>query len=634
MIILLLLAIALLLATRVTLPNRCEIRKVPTMNSCKLNAVVLNLLDQYLSSGAWTEARQLSTDDRFKDCCQQDPSEIVNLLISHLTPETFQAAPDLFHSAELLLKAASQLAPAQDMVMEFVEQLGIVQDDNVLIALMKSLKIVLLRLPEKRSLSLEWCLTSLHNYFKRLPIGDQLERSLALEKCPFLENDPQIDRILQLHLILLLFLEPLVQQVVEQRLHDHTTRTLENTRQNVLIHFLLNMLETPLNRIYIPFVPAAETNTYLRQCRETLTNMLTRLLASDPFYLLPFIEQRARHPLVVDEEHPTDLRTMNVFLLPEKVPIVAFGQYFHTLLVHEVAPVDTPKVYRGDYILVKALYLVLEMLKVDDENVQMKGIELGHKLTLMTGSDAGRNDEYLELNLFESFFDRLIQLMTFSEGEAVRRAAVKFGEAVILSFNHRGRLVIVENLFRGQVGNRGVCGYLPILYKNMVADALKGETENEVAEEYKGAVFKRMLLRYICVLPEGEKTNLLEHSDRIMAALNFILFLVLRDRTNRTGFCDLRGELEAEFLDKLRLAIDMSRAHYVQYKKSIEMGVEEVGEEKDICLAMYGKEMPELSQEQKLVAMNNCLNSFDLMESLLARVNDCMQEAGRRERGV
>lgn len=604
------------------------------MNSSKLNAIVTNLLEQYLADSAWEAARQLANDDRFKSCCQEDGSEILNLLMFHLKHETFTANPELYQTAEVLVKATAEHANAQDMVMEFMDRLDRVDDDNVLISLMKGLQVVLLRLPERKSLSIEWCLTPLVNYVKRMPVPDHLHTTIVPEKLPFLESDPLIDRILQLHLILLLFLEPIVQQIVANRSQEWTTRSLENTRQNVLIHVLLNLLDTHLNRIYVPYNPHKETNTYIRQCREQLSVMLTQLLGSDPFYLLPFIERRICYPIKVDDDDTvTDMKKTNVFIVANKTTILSYGHYFHTFLVHELATDDMPKIYKGDYVWAKFMYLVTEMVKSEDQNVQMKGIEMGQKLLQVVNKEDSngdrRSDEYLELIVFESFFERMIQLMTYSESEMIRKTAVKYTETLIMSFNDRGRMIILENLFKEYAENKGLSGYLPILYKNMVVEELnrKGEGES-VAAQYSGPVFHKMLLKYICKLAEGEKTNILDCSDRILAALNLIRFIVLRDRSNRTSFWDIRKELEEHFLDKLRLAIDLSRAHYEHYKKNIEED-KEIEEDQTINLSMYGMEMPELSKEQKLLAMNNCLNSFDLMDSLLARVNDCIQAAGR-----
>lgn len=617
------------------------------MNSCKLNAVVTNLLEQYLSQGAWQEAKDLANDERFKKCCQEDGGEILNLLMDHLdkNPESpsddnktgqceSQQLPEKTQTIERLVRATAEYANAQDMIMELLDRLERVESDTVLISLMKGLKVVLLRQPEKKSLSIEWCLTALFNYFKRLTGPSDLATTFTAERCAFLESDEQLARILELHLILLLFLEPIVKMVVAERVQDYTTRTLETTRQNVLIHFLLQMLGTDLNRIYVPYEATSETNTYIRQCRETLTRMLTDLLGADPFFLLPFIEQRIRYPITLTDDFEPDVKSMNVFLLPNKIPVINYGHYYHTLLVHGLAPGNTPKIYKRDHIFTKFLYLITEMIKTEDDNVQMKGIEMGHHLLALldAGPDNKRSHEYLELNIFEAYFDRMIQLMTYSENEQIRRSAVRYAESMILSFNDRGRMIILENLFSEYEDNKGLSGYLPILYKNMVVEQLNrnaGQLEQELSVEYTGKQFQKMLLKYICKLPAEEKTNILDCSDRILAALNMIRFIVLRDKTNRTTFWDVVKQLEESFLKKLRLAIDLSRAHYVKHKKDIEAGVDET-KDSDVGLSMYGRAMPELSQEQKLIAMNSCLNTFDLMDSLLARVNECIQ--GEKER--
>lgn len=593
------------------------------MNSSKLNAVVTNLLEQYLAEGAWNEARQLVHDERFQKCCLEDGSEILNLLMQKMTVANFDSHPELYNTAEVLLKATTELGNPQDMAMEFLDLLDNVTSDTVLISLMKGLKVVLLRQPEKKALTMEMCLAALLRYFKGMEGPAELENRFVVEKCPFLESNEEVSRILQVHLILLLFLEPIVKLVLKERSEDHNRRTLENTRQNVLIHFLLNILETDLNRIYVPFEATSETNTYIRQCREGITRMLTDLLGNDPFFLLQFVERRIRYP-IEEDENALGLDKMNVFILPNKVSILAYGHFFHTFLVHVLAPENLPKIYTKEFIFIRFTYLITEMLRSEDENVQMKALELGQSVLQAIGGE--RADECLELTIFETFFDRMIQLMTYSENENIRRHAVKYAEAVILSFNGRGRMIILENLFKEYAENKGLNGYLPILYKNMVVQALNATTTDDLAAEYSGKHFQKMLLKYICNLPEAEKTNILDCSDRILAALNLIRFIALRDRDNRTSFWDVKKEVTDRFLDKLRLAIDLSRAHYQQYKKNIEDGIDVVEENKEMSVSMFGgAEMPELSQEQKLMAMNNCLNSFDLMDSLLARVNECIQ---------
>lgn len=606
------------------------------MNSSKVNAVVVNLLEQYLSSGAWAEARQLARDDdRFSKCCREDGSEILNLLMQYLDDTNYEARIELYNTAEFLLKTTAELGNPQDMAMEFLDLLDRVESDNVLVSLMKGLKEVLLRQPEKKALTLEMCLESLLRYLRRIPGPDRLETTFEAEKVAFLESDSQIARILNLHLILLLFLEPIVDMVVREMPQDWTQRTLENTRHNVLVHFLLNVLSTDLNRIYIPYEDDKNTNTYIRQCRESVTRMLTELLGCDPFALLPFIERRIRYPIEVSDS-TMGIKQMNVFILPDKTSITAYGHYFHTLLIHGLVPGHTPKIYTRGFVFLRFVYLVTEMLKSEDQNLQMKGVELGHTvLQLVQRPGEPWSKDLLELSIFENFFERIIHLMTFSENELIRKHSVKYAELMILAFDDRGRIIILENLFREFDQNHGLCGYLPILYKNMVVDALNTCQESgKLPPEYSGAVFQKMLLEKICRLPDAEKTNILDHSNQILAALNLIRFIALRDLDNRTSFWDVKQQLVTQFLEVLRLAIDLSRAHYLQHKKSIEEGTD-VTAESDMSLTMFGKEMPELSRDQKLTAMTSCLNNFDLMESLLARANECIhsgEEARKKHR--
>jgi hypothetical protein len=72
------------------------------------------------------------------------------------------------------------------------------------------------------------------------------------------------------------------------------------------------------------------------------------------------------------------------------------------------------------------------------------------------------------------------------------------------------------------------------------------------------------LLKIVAVVEEGATQDILQISDRVVALLNFLRYLLLRDPPNEnvTKIWDFISTIEKHFIDPLRLALDLSKGHY------------------------------------------------------------------------
>jgi hypothetical protein len=123
-------------------------------------------------------------------------------------------------------------------------------------------------------------------------------------------------------------------------------------------------------------------------------------------------------------------------------------------------------------------------------------------------------------------------------------------------------------------------------------------------------------LPLIWKLPQEVETDLLEHMDSIMSALNLARFLLLRDKLNVSGFTKQLPILDAQFMEPLARALNLSRAHYELELTKIGSGVSAM------CNVLVS--LPEMSLDQQKSVIKSALNSFDLLESVLARVAECL----------
>lgn len=136
------------------------------------------------------------------------------------------------------------------------------------------------------------------------------------------------------------------------------------------------------------------------------------------------------------------------------------------------------------------------------------------------------------------------------------------------------------------------------------------------------------LLDLVLFLPEGAETDLLQNSDRIMASLNLLRYLVIKDneKDNQTGLWTELAKIENNFLKPLHTGLNMSKAHYEAEIKNSQENSQEVQKSKDLCsVTVGGEEIPNMPPEMQLKVLHSALFTFDLIESVLARVEELIE---------
>ncbi|XP_074237533.1 glomulin isoform X1 [Saimiri boliviensis] len=89
-----------------------------------------------------------------------------------------------------------------------------------------------------------------------------------------------------------------------------------------------------------------------------------------------------------------------------------------------------------------------------------------------------------------------------------------------------------------------------------------------------------------------------------------------------TGLWTELGNIENNFLKPLHIGLNMSKAHYeVEIKNS-----QEAQKSKDLCsITVGGEEIPNMPPEMQLKVLHSALFTFDLIESVLARVEELIE---------
>ncbi|KAF3819634.1 hypothetical protein GH733_015143 [Mirounga leonina] len=234
---------------------------------------------------------------------------------------------------------------------------------------------------------------------------------------------------------------------------------------------------------------------------------------------------------------------------------------------------------------------------------------------LLRIEDNGLLHQYLEIKSFLTVPQGLVKVMTLCPIETLYNAVEdKFKCIVILllrcllnTSNHSGvEAFIIQNI------------------KNQIDVSLKRTHNNKW---FTGPQLIS-LLDLVLFLPEGAETDLLQNSDRIMASLNLLRYLVIKDneKDNQTGLWTELGKIENNFLKPLHTGLNMSKAHYEAEIKNSQENSQEVQKSKDLCsVTVGGEEIPNMPPEMQLKVLHSALFTFDLIESVLARVEELIE---------
>uniref|UniRef100_A0A8C3J1F9 Glomulin, FKBP associated protein n=1 Tax=Calidris pygmaea TaxID=425635 RepID=A0A8C3J1F9_9CHAR len=227
---------------------------------------------------------------------------------------------------------------------------------------------------------------------------------------------------------------------------------------------------------------------------------------------------------------------------------------------------------------------------------------------------------------FELFFltyhtTVLVKVMTLCPMEHLRKKSLNILQLFIDKFEAEGKYTLFRCLLKTS-NHAGVEGYIIKNIKDQIHLSLTKACDNIWFTGHHLI----SLLDLVLLLPEGAETDLLQNSDRIMASLNLLRYLVIKDceSDNQTGVWTMLAKIEQNFLKPLHVGLNMSKAHYeaeIKNKKENKRGYS-----KTICsVTVSGEKMPAMTTEMQLQVLHSALFTFDLIESVLARVEELIE---------
>ena len=170
------------------------------------------------------------------------------------------------------------------------------------------------------------------------------------------------------------------------------------------------------------------------------------------------------------------------------------------------------------------LKYIISLLLEKENLVIAKGLYLA-QILLDKLMELELHYDCIELEVFTNFPKALLSVAIDCPFEENRNFAVRLFLNYVSKLDWKGRYLLIMQII-SNMDHSGANGLVINLYKNYLNECLNGVTS---ASYFLGNNFISFS-NQIFVLKDGVETDLLENSNKILAALNFLRYLLLRDK--------------------------------------------------------------------------------------------------------
>ncbi|XP_057400801.1 glomulin isoform X2 [Balaenoptera acutorostrata] len=462
-------------------------------------------------------------------------------------------------------------------LLELIEEPSGKQISQIILLLLRPLQTVIQKLRNNKAYSVGLALSTLWSQLSLLPV-------------PYSKEQIRADDygLCQCCKALIEFTKPFVDDVI-----DNKENSMENEKlKDEILKFCFRSLKCPLL-----------TAQFLEQSDDTGDDPL-RCFASE---IIGFLSAIGHPFLKMIFNHGRKKKTWDYLEFEEeedKQLSDSMASLAYLVFVQGISIDQLPMVLSPSYLLQFNMGHIEVLLQRTEESVFSKGLDLLEN-GLLRIEDNSLLHQYLEIKSFLTVPQGLVKVMTLCPTETLRKKGLAMLQLYINKLDPQGKYTLFRCLLNTS-NHSGVEAFIIQNIKNQIDMSLK-RTYNKW---FTGPQLIS-LLDLVLFLPEGAETDLLQNSDRIMASLNLLRYLVIKDNENdnQTGLWTELEKIENNFLKPLHTGLNMSKAHY----------------EAEIKNSQGREEIPNMPPEMQLKVLHSALFTFDLIESVLARVEELIE---------
>jgi hypothetical protein len=413
----------------------------------------------------------------------------------------------------------------------------------------------------------------------------------------------------------------------------------------LLTETLLNQFDQPLAAQFFAQLPTEKCDS-LPICFPLFKRVWSRIVAlnKDVVKLILVLENDLKIQNTYDPEEDNDFELNEpkyVYKITETSANLFF--YFtlyaastHNLFNHVSS---FPMVYEHFYLLKCLLPISLRLLLINDQicYTHMGLFTIDYFLARI---NVRTLDAMCigEIKIVAESMDALFRLVIYSTFEAIRKKSLQTVETYFKRLNREARYEFLKhflNVYSGdQTLNNYLVAYLIYLFKEELNECF---TQSDEFYFLSNTNRFKSLFDLIVVLKDNDACDIMQESSRIVACLNMLRFLLLRDQFDRTNVFKLLET--SRFLDYLEKSTQLAKKRVeFEYnnlkflsnedrKKSCHKAAAE--EESIPCFEVktnLNESIMEPTSDERKKSLESALQKCDLVECLRVRINEIIRE--------
>ncbi|XP_031641627.1 glomulin-like [Oncorhynchus kisutch] len=526
-------------------------------------------------------------------------------LLASLVAEVLKRKKSSSTCKAVITHLAETCSPMELMLI-FLGQVDDLHPDliaDTIVLMAPLLQTVLLRLGEEKAPWVGLALAALQKQVSRLPVPytkeQEVEDAYGLCRCCS---------------ALARFMEPFVEEVKRRDNSEDGGTASDNQLKTELLKFCMGSLREPLLQAQLD--QAIDIHK-----QSPLWHFATDILATLPAIQEPLpgllfykaLKKREESGLLTDSTKAQESRACLAYLL------------FVQLITIE----SFPAVFSPVFVLQCNMEYIDLLLSRKEESFLLKGLELYTK-SLERVEDNSLPVELLDLKSFYSVPQHLVQILTVCPIQHLREQGFKVLQLFIDKLGPEAKHKFFRCMIKTSC-HAGVEGYIIKNIKNQIELSLKPGHENE----WFMGIQVLPLLRLVLCFPRGPETDLLNSMDRVMESLNLLRYLHMRDMDwqQTSSIWSELFKIKEDYLKMLRVCLALSRAYYTgQVKNMREDKKIQAQEAREARVALVqtmtvkNKMVSDMSPEMQYQVLQCALVTFDLMESLVIRIEEISEE--------
>ena len=531
--------------------------------------------------------------------------------------------PCALNCVEDIMCYVANIAKVKEVLIVLLEEMETFKAKGALLMFLRPLEISLCRLMSKKCspVIFRWVFNVVLDHLGKmeLPSTDKLEGKDKL----LLDSDPTV-QALNTHLASVCrFFETFHKAIIDGRLcfDDKIPSS-----KHFLADVLLKIFDRPITFLDL-YTTENSPKSQLFRTTERFVKMIIELYG-DPFMLFKdIVYDKTSNKTESDDDKDSTNK-------PSQTSLATF---FYCILHGGMSETTLSCVYSPVYKFVSLLPVLAQLIAKTEQLALHKGLLLSKSLidSIPPGT---LNADHLKAPYHDRFNKLLAGSMIMVDSKELRVLALGVFKNLLSIYDYQGRYRMIES-FLLTAKHAGFLGVLTLEIKHNLLKYLEYKVDENVdSEESESPVaFSGIslwsLVHQACSLPDGERTDMLEHSDQILAMLNLLYFLVTTAASHKDKLSETFDQVLVSkyiesnvnpLLTQLFRGVQISREHYELKLKTLDDNPSVPSDILEVSVA--NGVLPSIEPDQQKHVVQLALTNFDMISLYLSRLEAKIDE--------